>query len=495
MKGVLPLTAVLLAVAAQPAAAAFPGTNGLIAMEREGPNGSSIATVNADGTGARDGIVRVGPLERDASWAPDGRRLAFTSTRDGNSEIYVLDTDNGAQTRLTYDAASDRDPTWSPDGTRIAFDSTRGGNQDIYVMPGSGGPAIQLTTDPGIDRQPAWSATGTIAFASDRVGDFNLYSMDGNGGGLLQLTRDPSDDADASWSPDGSQLAFARRAGSVNYDLYAVTADGQHERPLVVTSALEHFPSWSPDGTRIVFANEFSSSLWVMPAEGGTPTPLGGGSGADPNWGPLPTPVGGPDAGKTITIAPAPGVKVLVAPATKQAPSTNPAVEAELRTANEVPVGTTIDASNGTVGIDAVTTTPDGPGTVGHADVTGGVFTVNQIGAGEPTLRMAPGTRICTRGIISRVPDPEGRMRIRARGRFRTVTGYGRAAARGTDWLMHARCDGTIFKVFEGVVLVHDYRRKITLQVRAGRCYLAARQRRIDALKPARTCPRLKPPR
>ena len=86
-------------------------------------------------------------------------------------------------------------------------------------------------------------------------------------------------------------------------------------------------------------------------------------------------------------------------------------------------------------------------------------------------------------------------MRIRARGRFRTVTGYGRGAGRGTEWLMHDRCDGTIFRVFEGIVLVHDYRRKLTFRVRAGQCYLAATQRRKDALRPRRTCPRLRPPR
>ena len=80
-------------------------------------------------------------------------------------------------------------------------------------------------------------------------------------------------------------------------------------------------------------------------------------------------------------------------------------------------------------------------------------------------------------------------MRIRARGRFRTVGGYGRGAGRGTEWAMRERCDGTIFKVFEGTVLVHDYRRKLTIVVPAGRCYLAAKRRRPDALKPSRTCP------
>ena len=51
-------------------------------------------------------------------------------------------------------------------------------------------------------------------------------------------------------------------------------------------------------------------------------------------------------------------------------------------------------------------------------------------------------------------------MRIRARGRFRTVGGYGRGAGRGTEWAMRERCDGTVFQVFEGTVLVHDYRRQ-----------------------------------
>ena len=251
----------------------------------------------------------------------------------------------------------------------------------------------------------------------------------------------------------------------------------------------QHFPSWSPDGTRIAFAG--SSQIAVMPADGdgarvpGTPV----GSGMDPNWAPLPAPVGAPDVGENVTVAPLAG-QVLIAPATTQAPSTNPAIQAQLRTANEVPVGSTINASKGTVAIEAVTTTPDGPRTVGRAEVTGGVFTVTQVGDSEPALRMARGIRPCQRARASAVP-PEARMRIRARGRFRTVGGYGRGAGRGTEWAMRERCDGTVFQVFEGTVRVHDYRRRLSFDVRAGRCYLAAVRRRPDALKPGRRCPRV----
>lgn len=488
MKGVLPSTAVLLLVAVQPAAAAFPGTNGPIAMERPGPGGSSIATVNADGTGDREGIVKVGPLERDASWSPDGRRLAFTSTRDGNSEIYVLDTDNGAQIRLTYDAADDRDPAFSPDGTRLVFDSDRAGNRELYVMPASGGVPTRLTVDPGIDRQAAWSSTGTIAFASDRGSDFDLYAIDEQGAGLRPLTLEAGADADPSWAPDGSRLAYAHRKGFADWDVVTVDANGQNRKALAGSPGDDHFPAWSPDGTRIAFVS--GSAVNVMPADGAAGfIPTVATSGTDPNWGPLPAPVGPPDVGENVTVAPLAG-QVLIAPATTEPPSTNAVAQAQLRTTNEVPVGSTINASNGTVAIEAVTTTPDGPRTVGRAEVTGGVFTVSQSGDSEPALRMARGIRPCQRARTSRVP-PEARMRIRARGRFRTVGGYGRGAGRGTEWAMRERCDGTVFQVFEGTVLVHDYRRKLSFEVPAGRCYLAAVRPRGDALKPGRTCPRV----
>ena len=86
--------------------------------------------------------------------------IAFTSTRDGNSEIYVMDSDGGNQVRLTYDPASDYQPAWSPDSTRIAFNR----NHHIYVMDSDGRNLIELTGASG-GSQPAWSPDGAkIAF-------------------------------------------------------------------------------------------------------------------------------------------------------------------------------------------------------------------------------------------------------------------------------------------------------------------------------------------
>ena len=486
------MTGVLLVVAAQPAAAAFPGSNGRIAMQQAAPFGvTTIATVNADGTGRQEGVVSLGPTNRAASWSPDGRRLAFSSDRDGNAELYLLDVDTGNQTRLTFDAAEDRDPAWSPDGTRLAFSSDRDGDLDVYVMPVvQDGVPLRLADDPAIDRQPAWSVTGAIAFVSDRTaGDFDIHVVDEQGGGLRRLTQEPGLDADPSWSPDGARLAYTHAPSIFARDVFVVGADGSGRRPLVETPGIEQFPAWSPDGTRIAFAGD--GAVLVMPATPGA-TAFRVGSGTDPNWAPVPPPVGGPDVGQTITMAPLAG-QVLFAPATEQPPATQPGLQAQLRTAGEVPVGTNINASQGTVALEAVTTTPDGPGTVGRAEVRGGVFSVGQVGSGEPTLRML-GRRPCQPARISAVP-PEFRMRIRARGRFRTIGGYGRASGRGTEWAMRERCRGTLFKVIEGVVLVHDYRRRGSFQLRAGQCYLAAARPRRDTLRPRRTCPGVRPTR
>src|SRR5437762_1089425 len=95
-------------------------------------------------------------------------KIAFTSDRDGNDEIYVMNADGTGVTRLTNDNGSfDRQPAWSPACDRIAFTKDPGGNVEIYVMNADGTGATRLTNSVGYDEEPAWSPDGTrIAFAS-----------------------------------------------------------------------------------------------------------------------------------------------------------------------------------------------------------------------------------------------------------------------------------------------------------------------------------------
>ena len=92
--------------------------------------------------------------------SPDGERLALTSDRAGNKDIWVLPSDGGEMMQLTTEPTHDWAPKWSPDGAHIVFYSHRSGNRDIWVMPSDGGPARQLTSHPADDTVPTWLGCG-----------------------------------------------------------------------------------------------------------------------------------------------------------------------------------------------------------------------------------------------------------------------------------------------------------------------------------------------
>ena len=97
------------------------------------------------------------------SWSPDGSRIAFSSDRDANTEIYMMNTDGSGIVRLTDHPASDMEPAWSPDGKLIAFSSNRDGESEIYILEVEGAimnlkdaPIWRLTNHEGDDVGSVW---------------------------------------------------------------------------------------------------------------------------------------------------------------------------------------------------------------------------------------------------------------------------------------------------------------------------------------------------
>jgi Tol biopolymer transport system component/serine/threonine protein kinase len=189
-------------------------------------------------------------------WSPDGARLAVVSDRDGDPNIYLMSADGRNMTQLTDDPAYDLNPTWSPDGLYIAFDSGRGGDTNIYIMEADGGHVTQLTDEPALDWSPVWSPDGEhIAFVSDRDGSDDIYLTSADVRDVTQLTEEPGRDLNPAWSPDGERIAFASdRDGDL--DIYVMRADGQQVVQLTDDPADDWAPVWSPDGTRIAFVSE-----------------------------------------------------------------------------------------------------------------------------------------------------------------------------------------------------------------------------------------------
>lgn len=186
--------------------------------------------------------------------SPDGRRIAFVSRRDGNDEIYVMNADGSAQSRLTFTPAADYAPAWSPDGSRISFVSNRDGNVELYVMGADGSGPVNVTRHPADDgERHSWSPTTTeIAFSSNRDGHFQLFAIRPDGTGLRRLGRSPGNDRNPVWSPDGARIALdSDREGQTQ----VYVADASGSRPLRVTmnSSLNAYPAWSPDGRRLAF--------------------------------------------------------------------------------------------------------------------------------------------------------------------------------------------------------------------------------------------------
>jgi TolB protein len=143
-----------------------------------------------------------------------GGRVFFTSTRDGNSEIYAADVDGSNVRRITRHPAIDVSPACGPGG-RIAFVSTRHGSPQIFVMNGNGSGVRRVTFRGAHNQTPQWCQRGGLIAFTGRSGGMDIFTVNIATQEYRRLTQGQGTNKDPAFSPDCRMVAFSSSRGGI----------------------------------------------------------------------------------------------------------------------------------------------------------------------------------------------------------------------------------------------------------------------------------------
>jgi len=244
----------------------------LLAFSRHRGDTIFIFLCKPDGSDERRLTDRTLP-EYDAVFSPDGKRLALSvdkiSTTQGDMDVYTVDLagkDLRPVSTTRGELSFEESPAWSPDGKWIAYTSTRHGNQELYIATPEGKDEKRLTSDPATDAHPSWSPDGKrIALATNRWGDMEIAVLELDSGKLTRLTASRGLDDYPAWSPDGKHIAFTSNRDR-NLEIYVADADGRNARNVTRHAGIDNFPAWTPDGRLTWVSNRAGGfEIYVMP--------------------------------------------------------------------------------------------------------------------------------------------------------------------------------------------------------------------------------------
>ncbi|HAV78981.1 MAG TPA: hypothetical protein DCX53_16650 [Anaerolineae bacterium] len=285
------------------------GGTGQIAFASSRSGTPQIYLINLDLTG----LTPLTNLDEGAcqpTWSPDGSQIVFISPCKSraeffeniytNSSLYVMNADGSGQKPLTTVPSSDFDPDWSPDGKRIAFTSLRDGKKDIYILTLETGAIVRLTTvadDVQENSQPSWSPFGNqIAYTVKRVGAYQVWVMSDTGQGNVQIARSGQQVWDflPVWAPDNETILFSQRdvgpsrpwLMSIRFEDRATKTPMRLDLPRPIEDV-----EISPDGSWLVYEstdNNGNRDIYFMTVSGGNRTRLTVDPNADfdPSWRP-----------------------------------------------------------------------------------------------------------------------------------------------------------------------------------------------------------------
>jgi TolB protein len=244
-----------------------------------------------DGANQRQ-LTHLGTIALSPRISPDGSRVAFSAMAKSSWEVMMYSITLGRMVSFPHFGGTNLSPAWSPNG-RLALSSSRTGDPEIYIGDSNGGGQRRVTSAHGPDVSPVFNPkTGAqIAFVSGRTGLPQIYIAGADGTNPQRIT-DQGYAVSPSWSPNGQFIAFSwlRRYGPGApgaRDIYIMDVATRQWVQLTHDGGANDSPSWSPDGRHIVFQSSRSGSeqIWSMLADGTQQKQLTqSGTNSQPNW-------------------------------------------------------------------------------------------------------------------------------------------------------------------------------------------------------------------
>lgn len=193
-----------------------------------------IFTCNVDGSDRERLTTRPG-YDAEGTVSPDGKRIVFTSMRDGDLELYSMDTDGRHMKRLTHELGYDGGAFFSPDGSQICYRAYH-------------------------PEKPEEVKTYKELLAKNLVKPtvMELFVMDADGSNKRQVTHNGAANFCPFFTPDGKKLIFSSNQGDPKgreFDLYTINLDGSGQERITTAPEFDGFPMFSPDGKKLAWAS------------------------------------------------------------------------------------------------------------------------------------------------------------------------------------------------------------------------------------------------